>query len=105
MNDKRLFLKVKLKSLMSESKIIRKEELKHKRTGIQGELHHHRTQVVRHEARLTHLAYAYIRGKEWPEQERYQFTKKDMEKIEGMVKKYGLGPYHVNLQTWVTNQW
>lgn len=60
--NKLRFLKIKLKSLAEESRIIRKEEGR-SRGDLRTELHEHRVRVVRRAARLTHLAYAMARGK------------------------------------------
>ena len=57
------FLKVKIKSLSEESKIIRLEEKK-SRDELQNRLHYHRTQDVRNESRAAQIAYAYLRGKD-----------------------------------------
>lgn len=98
--DRREMLRVKAKSLMAEAMIIRKEE---QRTHgeLRNELHHHRTMVVRNEARATNLAYGFIRGKtlEQMEPNRKPFsdcprTAKILEdrlweKVRSMLKKYG----------------
>ena len=58
-------LKVKLKSLAEESRIIRNDErrLKAKRNFQKlNELHDHRVHVVRPVARATHIAYGLLRG-------------------------------------------
>lgn len=77
-------LKVKIKSLAAETRIIRAEERKSLGRGramdaayypddkkkcyaTYEKLRHHRIEVVRREARATHLAYAFIRGKSNPE--------------------------------------
>src|SRR5574337_277922 len=59
--DRREMLRIKLKSLMEEAKIIRKEERK-LWGNLRDELWYHRTQELRNEARATHLAYGFIRG-------------------------------------------
>lgn len=53
-------LRVNIKSLTAEAKIIRKEEL---RSGLEYRyfLHLHRIGRLREEARITHLALAYVR--------------------------------------------
>lgn len=97
--DRRELLRVKLKSLAAESKIIRKEEL---RTWgpIREELYKHRTHDVRLEARATHIAYGLLRGKTRDEIEprRYvgrpqylidQMEKYLMARVDAMIKKYG----------------
>lgn len=99
--DRRLFLKIKLKNLAEEARIIRKEEkrtTKAKRDGekvvfrknarLLYELWEHRTKLLRHEARHTLLAYGFLRGKD---RQAIEQTKKaiDWTKVEAMVKKYG----------------
>lgn len=59
--DRREMLRVKLKSLAAEAKIIRKEE-RRSWGGLRESLHLHRINEVRQEARATHLAYGFIRG-------------------------------------------
>lgn len=56
------FLKLKIKSLNEESRLIRQEE---KRRGglLRNRLHEHRVEVLRRELRATQLAYAYLRGR------------------------------------------
>lgn len=64
MNYKVKFLKVKIKSLAEESRIIRKEELRSKRNNaLREQLYLHRIHDVRDESRATHIAYGYLRGK------------------------------------------
>jgi hypothetical protein len=60
-NDQRHLLKVKVKHLAAEAKIIREEESQHtgmKKWGLQ----HHRKTTVRRAARQSQFAYAIIRG-------------------------------------------
>lgn len=61
MSDKRLMLKIKLKSLAEEARIIRKDERK-----VNGwkrdSLHRHRVVNVRREARDSYIAYGFLRG-------------------------------------------
>lgn len=85
-------LKVKLKSLAEESRIIRKEELKRKGKNWSmeaGKLVFHRKFIVRPEARNTHVAYGIIRGRKYHEIENISYSCPDWEKVRSMVKKYG----------------
>lgn len=112
-----VFLKVKIKSLAAEAKIIRHEEEKRKgpyvltpRTNTQQqaqryrrqpldyndiyfELRGHRTWIVRNEARATQLAYAYIRGRRYRQIEAKTHDNVVNEyllpRIVDMVRKYG----------------
>lgn len=97
--DQREMLRVKLKSLAAEARIIRKEE-----QATHGEqrdrLHAHRVGIVRFEARAAHLAYGFIRGRTRDQMEpvRYpglpEWTVKAMEgplmkRVKELAKKYG----------------
>ncbi len=58
-------LRVNVKSLAAEAKIIRAECRKARDDELAGYLHSHRVNRLRHESRLSHLALAYIRGMEY----------------------------------------
>lgn len=86
-----VFLKIKLKSLAAESRIIRKQELK-SRGPIREALYHHRIHVVRRAARETHLAYGFLRGRAYLALEsRCSSPSPDWKEVGKMVKKYGGG--------------
>lgn len=131
--DKRVFLKVKLKSLAEEARIIKREEskrkvrrdrwspgqeqrnsqtdhdAKHIRSACADrraerrakgwypmsaqelhELHRHRLDVVRVEARLTNIAYAWIRGRELKKVDLFRgLTKDQLLRAVTMARKYG----------------
>lgn len=102
-----LELKVKAKSLAEEARIIRKEEQKLKAKGpvYNGpgskfyNLQSHRKGIVRHEARHTHVARAYLWGRPYSSVEKRPnpyLTEWDIfcgglkpERIAAMVSKYG----------------
>ncbi len=89
--DRREMLRVKIKSLAAEARIIRKEERRAGGGYIQQELWLHRTRDVRGEARATLLAYGFIRGRTLQQMERntselYPHTK---ERVRVMLRKYG----------------
>lgn len=88
-----IFLKIKLKSLAAEARIIRAQELKTKRPydALRESLHHHRIEVVRRECRATHLAYSLIRGRAYLDVERAGSSAPDWKRVTEMVKKYGSG--------------
>lgn len=94
--DRREMLKVKLKSLAEEARIIRKEERKAP-PSIQNELYAHRIHVVRKAARATHIAYGIIRGRAWqdmeanakPQEKLYSWDLPFFEDVQKMVRKYG----------------
>jgi len=54
--------RVNIKSLAAEAKIIRQEVSKAKSTHIKNDLHHHKIEVVRPEARLAQLALAFLKN-------------------------------------------
>lgn len=61
MKDRRIHLRIKIKSLAAEARIIRAEAKKLK--GLDKyDLNEHRTGVVRYHARMSQLAYAALRG-------------------------------------------
>lgn len=86
--DRREMLRVKLKSLAEESRLIRREE---RRTygQLQQELHLHRTKNVRSAARSTHIAYALIKGRTMEQIEHPKSKEPDWTEIERLLKKYG----------------
>ena len=65
--NKIVYLKVKLKSLAEEARIIKKEESKN--TIWRNELRKHRIQVVKREARLTLFLYGFLRGRKYSDLE------------------------------------
>ena len=87
--DERVYLKVKLKSLAEEAKIIRKETERAKLRSIKHGLYAHRTRVVRPEARYTHLAYGFLRGREYRQMEQKARLAPDWKRVRKMVQKYG----------------
>ncbi len=91
--DRREMLRVKVKSLAEEARIIRKEE---RRTfgRLRELLHHHRVWRVRMEARASHLAYGFIRGRTLEQMERIRHTEPDWDKVRSMCKRYGPAGYN-----------
>jgi hypothetical protein len=88
MRDHRVYLKVKIKSLAAEAKIIRTEERRNKRA--RAGLAEHRKHTVRDEARHTLLAYGFIRGRRYTEIEPKCHHYPSWDLIWRMVKKYGV---------------
>jgi hypothetical protein len=86
--DRREMLRVKLKSLAAEAKIIRREE---QRTHgvLRNELHTHRQQLIRRASREAHLAYGFIRGRTLVQMETTSRTKPNWDAIRKMLKAYG----------------
>lgn len=87
--DERAYLKVKIKSLAAEAKIIRKETKRAKRASIKDGLALHRKGVVRFEARHTHLAYGFLRGREYRKMENKAHQTPDWAKVRRMIDRYG----------------
>ncbi len=87
--DERTYLKVKIKSLAAEAKIIRLETKRAKRASIRDGLALHRKGAVRFEARHTHLAYGFLRGREYRQIEQKAHTPPDWDKVRRMIERYG----------------
>lgn len=97
-------LRIKLKSLAEEARIIRREErlmkLRHERPD---QLCQHRRWTVRNEARATLLAYAFLKGLPYDRVERkvkeeVHFRTCIQPKAAAMVKKYGWEASHDDKQ-------
>ena len=91
MSLKQAQLKVKIKSLAEEAKLIRKEELKRKGNNWSYQadnLREHRIYVVRPEARSAHFAYSFIKGVPFHEIEPKRKTEPDWKRIQELIKKY-----------------
>ena len=86
--DKREMLRVKVKSLSEEARIIRREEQKTRGT-LRAQLAEHRRGVLRREARAAHLAYGFILGRSLREMEALRHTEPDWTKIERLCRAYG----------------
>lgn len=102
--DRREMLRVKIKSLAAEAGIIRREEHRQRfdRRGrargfgpIAAELQWHRTGVVREEARLAHIAYALVRGRDADtiEPNGPGLTAEQWKRVRAMLVKYGPAAY------------
>jgi hypothetical protein len=98
--DRREMLKIKLKSLAEEARIIRHEERK-THGYLREQLHLHRTGIVRRAARNTQLAYAFIRGRSLVQVEPTAQTEPDWTAIEKMISTYGSKDFDPKqLQQW-----
>lgn len=82
-----LFLKVKLKSLAAESKIIR--DLERRCPPHRTALREHRLFVVRKATRNTHLAYGYLRGLTYDQIECNPRSWPNWREVERMAMQYG----------------
>ncbi len=87
MKDRRLFLKVKIKSLVAESRIIRQEERKNPHARI--ELAEHRRGIVRQVSRTNNLAYGFIRGRSYRQMERSCYTAPNWKEVWKTIERFG----------------
>lgn len=96
-----VFLKVKIKSLAEESRIIRREE-RRSSNGLRTELAEHRRYVVRRESRHSLLAYGYLRGRPRSAIERrsHKAGDADFGSVERMVNKYGPARHNMAFDDW-----
>ncbi len=92
MQDQRAYLKVKIKSLAEEARIIRAEERKSEGDKREG-LYNHRVGTVRRAARNTLLAYGFIRGLKYRQIEVKCEETPSWPEVAKMVVKYGLQDY------------
>ena len=86
--DERIYLKVKIKSLAEEARIIRKETHRAKNISIKNGLAEHRKGIVRFEARHTQLAYGFLRGLAYSQMESKTHTEPTWKRMRKMVEKY-----------------
>jgi hypothetical protein len=90
MKDRRVQLKVKIKSLAAEARIIRNEENKGKDRLLKDDLTNHRKGIVRTEARYALLAYAFITGRKYRSQEANPRIKPSWEKVRNQAVRFGV---------------
>lgn len=86
--DRREMLRVKVKSLAEEARIIRREEQK-SHGWIRDQLYLHRINEVRRAARDAHIAYGLIKGRTIEQMEPGRKSEPNWEAINKMLKKYG----------------
>lgn len=94
------FLKVKIKSLAEESKIIRHEE-KRSSNVLRNELHNHRTWDVRRESRAALLAYTYLRGRPLSQVEGPNRNTSVDRRAQQIVKKFGTAEASKQFAEWL----
>lgn len=88
MQSRVVHLKVKIKSLAAESRIIRAEERKAGPV-LRRTLDIHRRGVVRSEARITQLAYGFLRGRRYRQMERTAASPPDWQRVRQHVERFG----------------
>lgn len=94
-----VYLKVKIKSLAAEAKIIKHEEQRSKGT-TRSSLASHRKNIVRRESRNSHLAYGYLRGRTYKQLEKTCHSSPDWDRVERMIKKYGPPRHNTSFEDW-----
>jgi len=97
----RIQLKVKIKSLASEARIIRLEEGRARSPELRYSLTEHRKGIVRYEARHSLLLYGYTHGKEYCQLEKYTKEDPDWKYIKKMSYRFGF----VNTDEEVLDGW
>jgi len=100
-------LKTEVKNLAIASRIIRAQELKCKverRTYMLNRLCYIRRILLRAEARDTHIAYGYLKGRTYRQIEDNPETEPDWEHVARMVKKYGADDVIGTLEIWRKEQ-
>jgi hypothetical protein len=93
------FLKVKVKSLAAEARIIRLEEGR-SRGELRSQLRFHRREDVRGEQRATQIAYGYLRGISYARIEPNPKSQPAWDRVRAMVKKYGTSEHVEKLTEW-----
>ncbi len=84
-------LRIKIRSLADEARVIRSEERKAKtnrQTALVNSLCLHRTKVVRPEARCALLCYAFLRGMPYERVEQMPKTRPDWRRIRKMIERF-----------------
>lgn len=86
--DRREMLKIKIKSLAAETKIIKQQERK-THGPLREEMYRHRIDVVRKVTRDSLIAYGIIRGRTIEQMEPNRKSEPDWKAIDKMVATYG----------------
>lgn len=89
MKNRLVHLKVKVKTLAAEAKIIRKEESKASGDVLRSTLHFHRINHLRAIARTNLLAYGCVRGIPYKKMETKTATEPDWEGIKSIANRFG----------------
>lgn len=83
-------LKIKVKHLAEEARIIRREAQNH-RGALRHDLKQHKVLVVRPEARATQLVYAFLKGRTYEQVEGLAKSEPQWYRCIKMVERYALG--------------
>ena len=89
-----------MKSLANEARIIR-HEMKRVPREVKNDLHSHRVWSLRPEARLAHVAYAYVRGKPYREVEATCKEKLQPTDIKAKLRRWGLWVDEHRIEKWL----
>lgn len=88
------FLKMKIKSLAAETRIIHSEERKWPgQSDMRQSLYHHRKTVVQRESRASQLAYGFLRGRDYKVMESKCHELPDWAKVEDIALRFGKAYY------------
>lgn len=98
MEERTIHLKIKIQSLVDESRNIRKEANKTAKMA-KWRLNHHRTSVVRPATRINLLAYGLIRGIPYSVMEKKCQERPDFHRVGKTAKNFGATDEQV--ETWV----
>lgn len=93
--DGRLFLKINIKALAAEARIIRHHEKRTKDPELRAALANHRRVKVRRTARFALLAYGFIRGRKYQEIEarvRKPLTHDNWHTVEKVARRFAPWP-------------
>lgn len=86
--DRREMLRIKLKSLVAEVRIIQQEEKRMPQL-LRMEMQVHRKTVIREASRHAHLALGFLRGRSYGQLEAIHYSEPNWKKVEAMIYQYG----------------
>ena len=95
MNVRLVHLKIKIKSLADESRLI-KHETKKMHGPAMRSLHEHRVNVVRPATRTNHLAYGLLRGVRYEDMERSCRERPNFKEVSKTALRFGGDPEKVD---------
>ncbi len=92
--------RINIKSLAAEGKFIRQEIKRSKDQSIKNDLRNHQINKVRPEARVAHLAFAYLKGMDRRSVERTWKEDISAEKLLDKLKRYGTFVTREEIRGW-----
>lgn len=102
MNERLIHLRIKVKTLVAESQIIRKEARKTKGM-VKWGLNDHRKTIVREHTRTNLLAYGFLRGIQYRAMESKCREKPSFESITRVAKRFGGSRIAKDLEVWIAD--